>query len=86
MEGGAGLSLTPGPVPVPVSDEVHAHQCEVAGCRHPALYVFERGEASQGWCPRCRAVAFGGVHEGVAFVDGVIVDATTGEPLPPLTP
>jgi hypothetical protein len=48
--------------------------------------VSEDGETRQGWCARCRAVAFGGVHEGVAFVDGVIVDATTGEPLPPVKP
>jgi hypothetical protein len=46
--------------------------------------VSEDGETRQGWCARCRAVAFGGVYEGVAFVDGVIVDATTGDPLPPV--
>jgi hypothetical protein len=82
QKGGIEVSITPGPVPVPVSDEVHAYQCEVAGCRHPAVHLLEDGETWQGWCARCRAVAFGGVYEGVAFVDGVIVDATTGEPLP----
>jgi hypothetical protein len=65
-----------------VSDEIHQHHCEVAGCKHPAIYDLDDGETAQGWCARCRAVAFGGVYEGVTFRDGRIVDAVTGEELP----
>jgi len=50
----AGLS---GRVPAgSVSDEQHQRDCELAGCKHPALY----DNGVQGWCARCRAVAFGG--------------------------
>jgi hypothetical protein len=62
--------------PLPVSDELHLHHVALAGCKHPALY---EEEGVQGWCARCRAVAFGGVYEGVAYRDGKIVDAETGE-------
>jgi hypothetical protein len=59
-------------------DAAHAERCELAGCSHPLLYE-SRGGPVYGWCARCRAVAFGGVHEGVEFRDGTIVDAETGE-------
>jgi hypothetical protein len=64
--------------PLPVSDELHRHHVELAGCKHPAVY---EEDGVQGWCARCRAVAFGGVYEGVAYRDGKIVDAETGEAL-----
>jgi hypothetical protein len=54
---------------IPVSDEAHRHHCELAECKHPAVY----DDGTQGWCARCRAVAFGGVYEGVAYRDGKIV-------------
>jgi hypothetical protein len=60
---------------VPVSDEAHEHHCRLAGCLHPAVH--ENG--MQGWCARCRAVAFGGVYEGLAYRDGEIVEVDDGE-------
>lgn len=36
------------------TDEEHVVHCEVAGCLHPALYAI----SYQGWCARCRAVAY----------------------------
>ena len=60
-------------------DAEHTEHCELGGCSHPVLYE-SRGGPVYGWCARCRAVAFGGVHEGLEFRDGRIVDAETGEP------
>jgi hypothetical protein len=34
----------------------------------------------QGWCARCRCVAFGGQHEGLTYRDGRIIEVATGEP------
>jgi hypothetical protein len=67
--------------PAGVIDEEHERHCVLAGCAHPAVYEFPDG-AIQGWCSRCRAVAFGGVFDGVEFRHGRIVDAETGEELP----
>ena len=65
----------------PESEEGHLLHCEIAGCKHPALYELKDGTTMQGWCARCRVVAHGGVYEGVTFRHGKIVDAETGEPL-----
>jgi hypothetical protein len=43
---------------VPVSDEVHKHQCRLAGCKHPAVYELDDGTTTQGWCDLCRGLAF----------------------------
>jgi hypothetical protein len=45
---------------VEFSDEEHHKHCEIAGCKHPAVYEDEDGMSMQGWCKLCRAVAFGG--------------------------
>jgi hypothetical protein len=65
---------------IPLSDEVHEHQCKVARCRHAAVYVQEDGTTVQGWCARCRCVAFGGEYEGLTYRDGRIIEVATGEP------
>jgi hypothetical protein len=59
-------------------DAAHVEHCELAGCSHPVLYESLDGP-TYGWCARCRAVAYGGVHEGLEYRDGRIVDAETGE-------
>ena len=41
----------------PPSDAEHERHCEIAGCEHPAVHA-EIG--IQGWCDRCRAVAYSG--------------------------
>jgi hypothetical protein len=58
------------PLLLSVPDEVHRWRCEVAGCTHPAVH---EAICVQGWCARCRAVAFGGVYDGVAYVGGEII-------------
>jgi hypothetical protein len=82
--------------PPDVSHEEHVQHCELAGCKHPPVYAFE-DRFVQGWCARCRAVAFGGAYgdidyddpdrgpvdgTAVRYADGRIVDAETGEALP----
>jgi hypothetical protein len=52
------------------SEDEHRQHCATAACSHPAVYP----DGSQGWCARCRAVAFGAVYEGLAFRDGRIVE------------
>ena len=41
------------------TDAEHIMQCELAGCKHPAVYVIEgdRADTVLGWCALCRAVA-----------------------------
>lgn len=51
------------------TDRQHRGHCKKAKCLHPAVHF----PGCQGWCARCRAVAFGGVYEGLAYVDGEIV-------------
>lgn len=41
----------------------HEKHCELAGCKHPAVYKFGR-QTSQGWCALCRSIAFRGVKFG----------------------
>jgi len=51
------------------TDDEHGRQCEVADCEHAAVHE----DGSQEWCPRCRAVAFGGTFEGMAVRQGKVV-------------
>ncbi len=41
------------------TDAEHIVQCELAGCKHPAIYVIEgdRADTVLGWCALCRKVA-----------------------------
>jgi hypothetical protein len=41
------------------TDAEHIMQCELAGCKHPAVYVIEgdRADTVLGWCALCREVA-----------------------------
>ena len=41
------------------TDAEHIMQCELAGCKHPAVYVIDgdRADTVLGWCALCRAVA-----------------------------
>jgi hypothetical protein len=41
------------------TDAEHIMQCELAGCKHAAVYVIEgdRADTVLGWCALCRAVA-----------------------------
>ena len=61
-----------------VTDEQHEEHCRLAECRHPAVL----GPHRQGWCARCRAVAFGSVFEGIAYVGGKIVNVNSANGRP----
>jgi hypothetical protein len=41
------------------TDAGHIMQCELAGCKHPAVYVVEgdRADTVLGWCALCRQIA-----------------------------
>ena len=41
------------------TDAEHIVQCELAGCKHPAIYVIEgdRADTVLGWCALCREIA-----------------------------
>jgi len=45
--------------PFAPTDAEHIMQCELAGCKHPPIYVHESNlaETALGWCALCRAVA-----------------------------
>lgn len=53
-----------------ISNAAHRKHCRIAECKHPAIYP----GFGMGWCARCRAVAFGGVYEGFAFIGGKVVE------------
>ncbi len=54
----------------------HKEHCRIAECTHPAIYSWLAGESYQGWCARCRSVAFGGVYEGLVYIDGKVITLT----------
>lgn len=60
------------------TDREHKTHCRKGGCAHPAVHF----PGCQGWCARCRAVAFGGVYEGLAYIDGAIVNVASRKALP----
>lgn len=62
---------------VDFSNKEHRVHCRKAKCGHPAIHDFGDFK-SQGWCARCRAVAFGGVYEGLAYINGAIVHVGKG--------
>lgn len=47
--------------PFTPTDAEHAVQCEIAGCKHPVIYIDDDepnpADTAQGWCDLCRAVA-----------------------------
>lgn len=50
------------------SDAEHVIQCELARCKHPALYVLDEHTAVQSWCLKCRALANG----QIVLADGTV--------------
>ena len=46
-------------IPWEPTDAEHIVQCELAGCKHPAIYVIkgDRADTVLGWCALCRKIA-----------------------------
>ena len=57
------------------TNKEHKEHCKIAGCAHPPVYP----GIGQGWCARCRCVAFGGIYEGLTFRDGEIYDLNSNK-------